>query len=324
MPLISLVIPAHNEAICLPILFKEIDSVVANMKDLNPNLSFEAVVIDDGSTDETVKILKRESAASPSRSHHQFNLKWLSFSRNFGKESAILAGLRNAQGDYVAIMDADLQDPPLLLPEMYSLLKSGEYDSVATYRKDRKGEPILRSAFSKLFYKIMSRISDSEIISGARDYRLMNRKMVDAILSMSEYNRFSKGIYGWVGFKTKWIPFENIPRAAGKSNWNFFSLFSYSLEGITAFSTKPLMVSSIFGIALCFIAIIAAIVVIAKTIIFGDPVSGWPSTACIILFVGGLQLFCLGIVGQYLAKTYLETKNRPAYFTAESNIDYPK
>lgn len=323
MTLISIVVPAHNEAACLPMLFSEIDNVAAEMKRQYRDLSFEVLVVDDGSTDNTLETLKQNSSDSQ-QCHHRFKLNWISFSRNFGKESAILAGLRNAQGDYVAIMDADLQDPPQLLPEMYSYLESGEYDSVATYRKDRKGEPLLRSAFSKLFYKIMNKVSDSKIVSGARDYRLMNRKMVDAILSMSEYNRFSKGIYGWVGFNTKWIPFENLPRAAGKSNWSFFSLFSYSLEGITAFSTKPLMVSSIVGIALCFIAIIAAIVVIAKTLLFGDPVSGWPSTACIILFVGGLQLFCLGIVGQYLAKTYLETKSRPAYFTTESNIEFPK
>lgn len=253
-----------------------------------------------------------------------FDLRWISFSRNFGKESAILAGLRNAHGDFVATIDADLQDPPSILPEMYDYLVTGEYDNVATYRKNRKGEPRIRSALSNFFYSIINRISETEIKSGARDYRLMNRKMVNAILAVGEYNRFSKGIYNWVGFKTKWLSFENVSRAKGKTCWSFLDLIAYALDGLIAFSTKPLFISSVTGLVLCVVSLVAALVIIGKTLIFGDPVSGWPSLACIILFVGGLQLLCIGIVGQYLAKTYLETKNRPAYIIAESNIEIQK
>lgn len=220
-------------------------------------------------------------------------------------------------------MDADLQDPPSLLPTMYDILTTTDYDNVATYRTTRKGEPPIRSLFAKMFYKLINKLSKTKIVDGARDYRMMNRTMVNAILKMGEFNRFSKGIYGWVGFKTKWLPFENVERVAGKSNWNFFSLFSYSLEGILAFSTKPLSIASISGIVMCLVAFIALIVIIVKTLLFGDPVSGWPSLACLILFVGGLQLLCLGIIGKYLAKTYLETKDRPLYLIRETNLEDP-
>lgn len=317
MALISLIIPAHNEATCFPSLFAEISNAKANMSQDYADLSFEVIVVDDGSTDDTIDVLKD---ISRTYSDEGLEIKWISFSRNFGKESAILAGLRNADGDFVATMDADLQDPPSLLPEMYSYLQSGEYDSVATFRKDRKGEPKIRSAFSSLFYRIINAVSDTEIMNGARDYRLMNRKMVDSILELSEYNRFSKGIYSWVGFNTKWLPFENVERVNGKTNWSFLKLVSYSMDGITAFSTKPLLVASMSGFFLCLIAAIAAAVIIGKTLLFGDPVPGWPSLACILLFVGGLQLLCIGIIGQYLAKTYLEAKNRPAYFIKESHL----
>lgn len=316
MSLISLVVPSHNEAESLPLLFNEIENVAREMINQDPDLSFEIVVVDDGSTDETLSVLKN------SKEYSTFQLQWISFSRNFGKEAALFAGLKNAKGDYVATMDADMQDPPSLLPEMYKALHEEGFDNAATFRSTRKGEPPIRSAFANLFYKIINHISNTEIPNGARDFRLMNRTMVNSILEMGEYNRFSKGIYGWVGFKTKWISYENIERVAGKSNWNFLSLFSYSIDGIVAFSTKPLSIASISGIALCLIAFVAMLVIIVRTIAFGDPVSGWPSLACIVLFVGGLQLLCLGIIGQYLAKTYLETKQRPLYIVRESNIPY--
>ena len=231
------------------------------------------------------------------------------------------AGLKNAAGDYAAIMDADMQDPPALLPEMYDALQSGEYDSVATRRADRKGEPPVRSFFAHCFYKLINRISDADIVDGARDFRLMKRQMVDAILSMSEYNRFSKGIFGWVGFRTKWLPYENIERVAGETKWSFWKLFKYSLQGITAFSTAPLALASVFGMILCFIAFLTIVVIVVKTLAFGDPVGGWPSMACMILFLGGIQLLCMGILGQYLAMTYLETKRRPIYIVAETSED---
>ena len=277
-------------------------------------LDFEILFINDGSRDKTLQILRR--AAQEDK-----RIRYISFARNFGKEAAMYAGFQNCTGDYAAVMDADMQDPPSLLPEMYQALQSGEYDSVATRRVTRKGEPPIRSFFARCFYKLINRISDADIVDGARDFRLMTRQMVDAILSMTEYNRFSKGIFGWVGFRTKWLPYENVERVAGETKWSFWKLFLYSLEGITAFSTAPLAIASIAGILLCIVALLFVCVVLVKTLAFGDAVGGWPSMMCVILFLGGVQLFCMGILGQYLAKTSLETKKRPSYIVQETNED---
>lgn len=277
-------------------------------------LDFEILFINDGSRDKTLQIL-RQAAQEDKR------IRYISFARNFGKEAAMYAGFQNCTGDYAAVMDADMQDPPSLLPEMYQALQSGEYDSVATRRVTRKGEPPIRSFFARCFYKLINRISDADIVDGARDFRLMTRQMVDAILSMTEYNRFSKGIFGWVGFRTKWLPYENVERVAGETKWSFWKLFLYSLEGITAFSTAPLAIASIAGILLCIVALLFVCVVLVKTLAFGDAVGGWPSMMCVILFLGGVQLFCMDILGQYLAKTYLETKKRPIYIVQETNED---
>ena len=310
MEKISVIVPCFNEEDSLPFFYEEINKVSNEMIEV----SFEFLFVDDGSKDRTLSILK-EYAFKDER------VKYISFSRNFGKEAAIYAGLKNSCGDYVVIMDADLQDPPALLPEMYQVVSEEGYDSAATRRVSRKGEPPVRSFFARLFYKIMNRISDADIMDGARDYRLMNRKMVDAILSMCEYNRFSKGIFGWIGFDTKWIEYENVERVAGETKWSFWKLFKYSIEGITAFSIEPLQIASVFGVLFSFIALIMIIVIIVRTLIFGDPTSGWPSLVCIIMLSGGIQLLCIGILGQYLAKTYLETKNRPIYISKDTNIN---
>ena len=266
----------------------------------------EFFFIDDGSSDQSLAKIK-ELVELDDRIH------FISFSRNFGKEAAIFAGLEASNGDYVVIMDVDLQDPPKLLPIMYQAVKEEEYDCVATRRGDRKGEPRIRSFFARLFYRIINKISKVEIVDGARDYRFMTRQMVDAIVSMKEYNRFSKGIFGWVGFKTKWIEFENIERAAGKTKWSFWKLFMYSMEGIVAFSTVPLAFVSFLGIIICILSLLGMLFIFIKTIVWSDPVSGWPSMICIITMLGGIQLLCLGIIGYYLSKTYLETKKRPIY-----------
>ena len=310
MEKISVIVPCFNEEDSLPFFYEEINKVSNEMNEV----SFEFLFVDDGSKDRTLSILK-EYAFKDER------VKYISFSRNFGKEAAIYAGLKNSCGDYVVIMDADLQDPPSLLPKMYQAVSEEGYDSAATRRVSRKGEPPVRSFFARLFYKIMNRISDADIMDGARDYRLMNRKMVDAILSMCEYNRFSKGIFGWIGFDTKWIEYENVERVAGETKWSFWKLFKYSIEGITAFSIEPLQIASVFGVLFSFIALIMIIVIIVRTLIFGDPTSGWPSLVCIIMLIGGIQLLCIGILGQYLAKTYLETKNRPIYISKDTNIN---
>lgn len=307
--LISVIIPCYNEEQVLPILKEALYQVMDQMSDFD----FELLFIDDGSQDQTLKTLKQYHIED-SRIHY------LSFSRNFGKESAIYAGLQNASGNYVALMDADMQDPPSLLPEMMSYLSNGEYDCVATRRSTRKGEPRIRSFFAKCFYKLINKMSDADIVDGARDFRLMKRPMVDAILSMTEYNRFSKGIFGWVGFRTKWISYENVERAAGNTKWSFWKLFLYSLEGIIGFSTAPLALASLFGMLMCVVAFFFIILIIVKTLIFGDPTSGWPSMICIITLIGGIQLFCMGIIGQYLAKTYLESKHRPIYILAENSL----
>lgn len=310
MEKISVIVPCFNEEDSLPFFYEETNKVSNEMIEV----SFEFLFVDDGSKDQTLSILK-EYASKDER------VKYISFSRNFGKEAAIYAGLKNSCGDYVVIMDADLQDPPSLLPEMYQAVSEEGYDSAATRRVSRKGEPPVRSFFARLFYKIMNHISDANIMDGARDYRLMNRKMVDAILSMCEYNRFSKGIFGWIGFDTKWIEYENVERVAGETKWSFWKLFKYSIEGITAFSIEPLQIASVFGVLFSFIALIMIIVIIVRTLIFGDPTSGWPSLVCIIMLIGGIQLLCIGILGQYMAKTYLETKNRPIYISKETNIN---
>ena len=313
MKKLSCIIPCYNEEAALPYFLQEIRKVADNMS-TTFQLDFEILFINDGSRDKTLQIL-RQAAQEDKR------IRYISFARNFGKEAAMYAGFQNCTGDYAAVMDADMQDPPSLLPEMYQALQSGEYDSVATRRVTRKGEPPIRSFFARCFYKLINRISDADIVDGARDFRLMTRQMVDAILSMTEYNRFSKGIFGWVGFRTKWLPYENVERVAGETKWSFWKLFLYSLEGITAFSTAPLAIASIAGILLCIVALLFVCVVLVKTLAFGDAVGGWPSMMCVILFLGGVQLFCMGILGQYLAKKYLETKKRPIYIVQETNED---
>lgn len=307
MKLLSIVVPCYNEEENVAFFYEEL---IKNRDFFEKEqLDLEIIYVDDGSKDQTVKEVKN-LAKNDKRVH------LVSFSRNFGKEAAIYAGLTHAKGDYVVMMDADLQDPPSLLPEMFSYLEKG-YDSVATRRVSRKGEPPIRSFFARMFYRIMNKISDTDIVDGARDYRLMTRRVVEAILSMGEYNRFSKGIFGWVGFETKWVEFENVERLRGETKWSFWKLFLYSIEGITAFSTAPLAISSFIGVLFCILAFVAIIFIIAKTLIFGDPVGGWPSLVCIIFLVSGVQLFCLGIVGQYLSKTYMEVKHRPIYLIKE-------
>ncbi len=311
MDKISVVVSCYNEQEALPLFYEEITKVANKMK----NAEFEFIFVNDGSKDKTLEVIKKFRSTDE-------RVKYISFSRNFGKEAAMYAGLKKASGDYVAIMDADLQDPPKLLVEMYDTLSKKEYDCVATRRVSRKGEPPIRSFFARLFYKLINKISKAEIVDGARDFRLMTRQMVDAIISMEEYNRFSKGIFGWVGFNTKWIEYENVERAAGETKWSFWKLFKYSIEGIIAFSTAPLVISTIMGILFCFVAFLMIIFIIAKTLIYGDPVSGWPSMVCIMLFVGGIQLFCIGIIGQYISKTYLEVKKRPIYIIKETEEEF--
>ena len=310
MDLISVVVPCYNEQESLPVFYEEITNVAEAMDFVN----FEFIFIDDGSKDKTLSIVK-DLHKKDSR------VRFVSFSRNFGKEAGMLAGLRAAKGDYVAVMDVDLQDPPTLLPEMYEAVTKEDYDCVATRRTTRKGEPPIRSFFARMFYKIINKMSDADIVDGARDFRLMRRKMVDAILSMEEYNRFSKGIFAWVGFKTKWLEYVNVERVAGETKWSFWKLFKYSMEGIMAFSTTPLYLSSIMGFVICIVAFIMGCFYAIKTLIFGDPVAGFPSLVCIILFLGGIQLICIGLVGMYLSKTYLETKNRPVYIVRETEED---
>lgn len=310
MDKISVVVPCYNEEEALPVYYNEMSRIMAKMNDV----VFELIFVDDGSSDATLRIMK-ELNEKDSR------CRYLSFSRNFGKEAAIYAGLRAAEGDYVALMDVDLQDPPKLLPKMYEILQEEGYDNVATKRATRTGEPRIRSFLSESFYKFVNKISKTEIVNGARDYRLMKRKMVNAVLEMSEYNRFSKGIFGWVGFRTKWLEYENIERSAGKTKWSLWKLFKYSVEGITGFSVAPLSLASVVGMLFCALSFIMIAVIIVRTLVWGDPVSGWPSLACIIFMVSGVQLLCTGIVGEYLSKTYLETKKRPIYILKDSSDD---
>lgn len=302
---ISIVVPCYNEEEVINIFYDEISKVEKEMK-----TKFEIIFINDGSSDKTLEIFRKLAKNK--------NVRYISFSRNFGKEAAMYAGLEAATGDYVAIMDADLQDPPYLLKEMYNILQTSEYDCVATRRVSRKGEPPIRSFFARMYYKIINKISKTEIVDGARDFRLMSRPMVDSVLRVTEYNRYSKGIFSWVGYKTKWLEYENAQRAAGTSKWSFFKLFLYSLESIVAFSTVPLSIASIIGVLFCLVAFIIIILIIIKTLILGDPTSGWPSMACIMFLIGGVQLLCTGIIGQYLSKTYLEVKNRPIYIVEET------
>ena len=314
MKKISIVVPCYNEEESLPLFYKEVNKVTETMK---AKAEFEFVFVNDGSKDNTLEEL-RNLARKDKR------VRYISFSRNFGKEAGIYAGLENATGDYITTMDADLQDPPTLLEEMFDTLESGEYDCCATKSTNRKGYSFLRKTFTKWFYDIIGKISKTEMVPGARDFRLMTRQMVDAIISMREYNRYSKGLFSFVGFKTKWIDFEIEDRAAGTSKFNFWKLFSYAIEGIVAFSTAPLVFAALVGVIFCFIAFILIIFIIVKTLVWGDPVGGWPSMACIMFFVGGIQLFCTGIIGEYLAKTYLETKHRPVYIVKETEKDLKK
>lgn len=309
MKKISLVVPCYNEQEVINLFYAEIQKVKKDFE----NVEFEIIFVNDGSKDKTLELMRELSKND--------DVRYVSFSRNFGKEAAMYAGLETSTGDYVAIMDADLQDPPALLKEMYEILESGEYDSVATRRVTRKGEPVIRSFFARLYYKIINKISKTEIVDGARDFRLMTRQMVDSVLSLKEYNRFSKGIFSWVGYRTKWLEYENVERAAGETKWSFWKLFLYSLESIVAFSTAPLSIASVMGILFCFVAFIIIIFIIVRTLMYGDPTSGWPSMVCIMFFIGGVQLLCLGIMGQYLSKTYLEVKKRPIYIVQETEKD---
>lgn len=309
MDTITIIVPCFNEQSALPHFYKE----YLNLVQLMNYARIELLFIDDGSTDDTLTLIKEYAKQDSS-------VKYISFSRNFGKEAAIYAGLQHASGDYVVIMDADLQDPPSLLPELYAAVKTEGYDSAATRRISRKGEPLIRSWFARKFYKLMHKIAHTDLVDGARDYRLMNRKFVNALLSMGEYNRFTKGLYGWVGFKTKWIEFENVERIAGESKWSFWKLFYYAIEGIVAFSTVPLIIATVIGLICCLCAFSATGFVIIRKLIFDDPIQGWASTVSIVLFIGGVQLLCTGILGQYLAKTYLETKKRPIYIIDKTNM----
>ena len=310
--IISIIVPCHNEEEMVPIFHKEIAAV----SDQLPDATIELIFVNDGSKDDTLAKMK-QVAALDERVHY------LSFSRNFGKEAALVAGLRHATGDYVAVMDADLQDPPEMLVEMFALIRTGEYDCIGTKRIDRKGEPPIRSFFARQFYQLINRISDTEIVDGARDYRLMTRQMVDAVLEMTEYNRFSKGIFSWVGFETKYLSYENQERVAGKTTWSFWSLFKYSLDGIVAFSEAPLAIAAFTGFLSFAVAILAALILTVRTLVFGNATSGWTSLIVIILGMGGLQLLCLGILGKYLGKTFMETKRRPLYILKETDGALP-
>ena len=307
---ISVIVSCYNEEESLPLFYEEMRKVMAEMSQND----FELIFVNDGSRDNTLKEIK-ELRAKDKR------VRYISFSRNFGKEAAMKAGLDYSTGDYVTLMDADLQDPPKMLPEMLNILESEHYDCVGTRRVTRKGEPVIRSFFARKFYKIINKMSKVEMVDGARDYRLMTRQMVEAIKSCEEYNRYSKGLWSFVGFKTKWLEFENVQRVAGETKWSFWKLFKYAIEGIVAFTTAPLTMAAFLGILFCFIAFIMIIVIIFKTLVWGDSVSGWPSLACIIIFVSGIQLFFMGIFGEYLAKTYLETKKRPLYIVKETEKD---
>ena len=314
MKKLSIVVPCYNEEEAIPYFY---DAIKVMEKQMSNKCTFELVFVNDGSKDKTLEVLRNLAKKDKI-------VRYISFSRNFGKEAGILAGLEAATGDYITTMDVDLQDPPELLNEMFDTLEEGEYDCCATKSTNRKGYGFFRKIFTKWFYKIIGKMSKTEMVPGARDYRLMTRQMVDAILSLKEYNRYSKGLFSFVGFNTKWIEFKIEDRKKGKSKFNFWKLMSYAIEGIVAFSTAPLILSAFIGIIFCFLAFVLIIMIIVKTLVWGDPVSGWPSLVCIIFLVGGIQLFCTGIIGQYLAKTYLETKARPVYIVKETEKDLDK
>lgn len=307
MKKISIIVPCYNEEAGLLLFYNQTSAVLKEI-----GFEYEMLFINDGSEDKTLDVMKNLA-------EQDSNVKYISFSRNFGKEAAMYAGFCNCEGDYVAVMDADMQDPPSLLPKMVEILETGEYDSVATRRVSREGEPVIRSWFARQFYKIINKISDADVVDGARDFRLMKREMVDVIVSMSEYNRFSKGIFGWIGFKTYWLPFKNVERAKGESKWSFWKLFKYSIDGIINFSQTPLSIASWFGIIMTVVAFLAFLFIVIRKLIFGDPVDGWASIVCTVILVGGIQLFCIGIMGQYIAKIYMESKKRPHYIISETN-----
>lgn len=309
---ISVIVPCHNEEEVLPLFLQEVEKVFAIMQEKH-GVEMEYLFVDDGSRDGTFRFLKQAAKENP-------RVNYLSFSRNFGKEAAMFAGLEHATGDYVVILDADLQDPPELMIEMYETLQTTEYDCVASRRVSRKGESKIRSFFARMFYKIIRKISKVDIVNGARDFRMMTRQMTDAVLLLKEYNRFSKGIFAWVGFRTKWIPFENRNREAGTTKWSFWGLLIYAIDGILAFSTAPLALSAVLGILLCLAAVIMTVVIIVKTLVFGDRVTGWPSLACIICFTAGISMFCSSIIGLYVSKVYSEVKGRPQYILKEQHI----
>lgn len=310
MKVITIIVPCFNEEAAIPFFYEEIKKTKEQFDKEVGDVEFELMFVDDGSSDKTMEVIKGLRAKDDS-------VHFVSFSRNFGKEAALYAGFKKSTGDYVVCMDADLQDPPALLLDMYKAVTEEGYDSAATRRVTRKGEPPIRSFFARMFYRMMNKISKTEFVDGARDYRIMTRKMVDAVLDMGEYNRFTKGIYGWVGFKTKWFAYENIERVAGETKWSFWKLFLYSLEGIIGFSTAPLSIATMLGFFFTLVAFVLIIFIVIRTMCFGDPTNGWPSLVCIIVFFAGVQLLSLGIVGMYLSKTYLETKNRPIYIARE-------
>lgn len=309
MKKLSIIVPCYNEMDAIPLFYNEVLKIQSKFDE---KIEFEIIFVDDGSSDDTLNVIKTLNSKDKS-------VQYVSFSRNFGKESAMFAGLEKSSGDIIAIMDVDLQDPPSLLPKMYDYIIKGDYDCVATRRVTRNGEPVIRSFFARCFYKMINKLSKTQIVDGARDYRVMTRQMVDAILKLKEYNRFSKGIFSWVGFKTKWLEYENVKRVAGETKWSFWKLFVYSLDGTVAFSTVPLAIASVLGSVMCLLSLIWVCVIVSKTIFFGESVAGYPSMMCAIVFIGGIQLLCVGILGQYVAKMYLETKKRPIYITKEES-----
>lgn len=309
MKKVSIIVPCYNEEESIPLFYKEIKKVFSKI-----NYKLELIFVEDGSKDKTLELIRELSKKDK-------EANYISLSRNFGKEAAMWAGLKHSTGDYITVMDCDLQDPPTLIPEMLRLIEEEDYDVVGTRRVTRKGEPPIRSFFARMFYKIINKMSKVEMVDGARDYRMMTRQVVDNLLTLKEYNRYSKGLFSFVGFKTKWLEYENIERVAGETKWNFWKLFLYAIEGIVAFTTAPLTMAATFGILFCLVAFIMIIVIIVKTLVYGDPTSGWPSLACIIFMANGIELLCIGVIGEYLSKTYLEVKKRPIYIVKESNMD---
>lgn len=309
MKKVSIIVPCYNEEESIPLFYKEIKKLFSKI-----NYKLELIFVNDGSKDKTLELIRNLSKKDK-------EANYISLSRNFGKEAAMWAGLKHSTGDYITVMDCDLQDPPALIPEMLRLIEEEDYDVVGTRRVTRKGEPPIRSFFARMFYKIINKMSKVEMVDGARDYRMMTRQVVDNLLTLKEYNRYSKGLFSFVGFKTKWLEYENIERVAGETKWNFWKLFLYAIEGIVAFTTAPLTMAATFGILFCLVAFIMIIVIIVKTLVYGDPTSGWPSLACIIFMTNGIELLCIGVIGEYLSKTYLEVKKRPIYIVKESNMD---